>query len=109
LHEKRNIDNSQEGIKVELSKMSSTRRYLFIKPGFELGLEPGLDSGLEAKMTSGDFDGWKFIDSALTFKDSVNLDYSFTNNSKCLRNLTEFEELFIDNLRNVWQMGSERT
>ena len=52
-------------------------RYLFIKPGFEpglepgleLGLEPGLDSALEPKMTSGDFDEWKFIDSALTFKE----------------------------------------
>ena len=31
----------------------SPRGYLFIKPGFE----PGLDSGFELEMTSGDFDG----------------------------------------------------
>ena len=67
------------------------RGYLFIKPGFEPGLElgldlglepglePGLHSGLEPKMTSGDFDGWKFTDSVLTFKGLSlnwgNLDY----------------------------------
>ena len=40
-------------------------------------------------MTSYDFDGWKFIDIVLTFKElSINwgnLDNSFTNNAKCLR------------------------
>ena len=57
-----------------------------LEPGLELGLEPGLDSGLEPKMTSSDFDGWKFTNSVLTFKElSLNLDYSFTNNAKCLR------------------------
>jgi hypothetical protein len=36
-------------------------------------------------MTSGDFDGWKFTNNVLTFKElSLNLDYSFTNNAKCL-------------------------
>jgi hypothetical protein len=49
----------------------NSRGYLFIKPGFEPGLElrlkPGLDSELEPKMTSGDFEGWKFTDRVLTF------------------------------------------
>jgi hypothetical protein len=84
------------------------RGYLFIKPGFEPGLEPGLDSGFELEMTSGDFDGWKFTNNVLTFKElSLDLDYSFTNNAKCLRKFKS-EEMFIDNLRNVSQMGSDQ-
>ena len=70
------------------------RGYLNIESGFEPGLESGLEPGLELglepglepKMTSSDFDGRKFTNSVLTFKElSLNLDYSFTNNAKCLR------------------------
>jgi hypothetical protein len=61
-----------------------------LEPGLKLGLEPGLElglePGLEPKMTSSDFDGCKFTNSVLTFKElSLNLVYSFTNNAKCLR------------------------
>jgi hypothetical protein len=60
--------------------------YLNIESGLEQGLELGLEPGLEPKMTSSDLDGWKFTNSVLTFKELyLNLDYSFTNNAKCLK------------------------
>ena len=48
-------------VTADFNSLILSRGYLFIKsgfePGLELRLEPGLDSGFEPKMTSGDFDG----------------------------------------------------